>query len=185
MSATFQPDATPPAKSTSGLKIVLIVLAVLALIGLLICGGFAALIYFGWNQAQTAMGEEFKRQLQGNPVIEQELGEIESMSVSLVETAQRNENNTGTPVMVLHVDGSQADGVLLVETSPQGNNQIISATLETEDGRSIPVPIENTGDDGVFDASDIDAGEPVEVEPIEVEEPQVEGAEAEEAVEAR
>lgn len=184
MSATFQPDGAPPAQSTSGLKIVLIVLAVLGLIGLLICGGFAALVYFGWNQAQSAMGDEFKRQLQGNPVIEQELGEIQSMSVSLIETAKRNEGNTGAPVMVLQVDGAEADGVLLVQTSPQGDNRIISATLETEDGRSIPVPIESDGDDGVFDEMDIDTGEPLPPEAPQDVDAATEPAEAE-AVEAQ
>lgn len=177
MSATFQPDATPPAKTTSGLKIVLIVLAVLGLIGLLICGGFVALVFFGLSQVD----EQYRNQLEGNPVLVQEIGELESVDVKITET--RADQESGSPQMVMDVTGSEGTGTVVATVAQDGTNRIIAATLETEDGRVVELPIENGAANFNFDELDIDTGEPMQPEaPQEAEAP--EPAEAPEAAEA-
>lgn len=175
MSATFQPDGARPAKSTSGLKIVLIVLAVLAVIGLLVCAGIAGLVYFGFNKGQEMAGAEFKSQLEGNPVLEQEIGELQTVTVSLMETARRQQEAGGEPRMVMRVAGTEGEGVVTATLSDDGRNRIVAATLETEDGRTVELPIEE--DTTSLEEMDIDVGEPVE----EQEEVMIEEEEAEPA----
>lgn len=161
MSATFQPDGARPAKSTSGLKIVLIVLAVLAVIGLLVCAGIAGLVYFGFNKGQELAGAEFQSQLEGNPVLEQEIGELQTVTVSLMETARRQQEG-GQPRMVMRVVGTEGEGMVIATLSDDGRNRIVAATLETEDGRTVELPIEE--DNTSLEEMDIDAGEPVDAQ---------------------
>lgn len=162
MSATFQPDGSPPARSTSGLKIVLIVLAVLAVLGLLVCAGFAGLVYFGFNKSQEMVGQEFKSQLEGNPVLEEEIGELQTVTLSIIETAKRQQEGAGDQRMVMRVEGTEGKGTVLATVRQDGSKRITAATLETEDGRTVELPIEE--DTTGLEETDIDAGEPIEEE---------------------
>lgn len=180
MSATFQPDGSRPPKSTSGLKVVLIVLAVLAVLALLVCAGLIGLGFFAFNKGQEMAGAEFKSQLEGNPVLVQEIGELQTVNVSIVETAKRQqEDASGTPRMVMRVEGTEGKGVVVATLSNDGRNRITAATLETEDGRSVELPIED--DATSLDDMDIDAGEPVEEDVVEGEVEEPADAEAEPA----
>lgn len=156
MSATFQPEPVVPQKSSTG-KIILIVIAIIMILGLLACGGMAALFYFGWNAASRAAGDEFKKQLAGNTVLENEVGADYTLRLDLMETARRAENSPEGPQMVFEISGSKGSGVLLAKVSQGANNRILSATLETADGRSVEIPI--SGEAGNTDGFTVDEGE--------------------------
>lgn len=159
MSASFQPEMAPPAKSGSGLKIVLIVLAVLFMLALLVCGGLAALAYFGFNAAQKQAGAQIMAQFKGNPVLEAEIGELQSAEVKIMETAERAQQTPGgPPQMVVDVVGSKGSGKMICVPAQGGGNQMQSATLELPDGRKIEIPVGDVSSN--FDpASDLELGE--------------------------
>ena len=167
MSATFQPETAPPAKSGSGIKIVLIVFGIIMLLGLLACGGLAALTYFGFSKGMEAAGEEFRKQLSGNPAIEAEIGELQTMTMRIMETAERTEQaGGGEPVIVFDAVGSNGTGKILVTPVQGGGNKISSAVLELPDGRQVPIPLggseEPMMDEGdVGDVGNIDIGDPL------------------------
>jgi len=176
-------DQLPAAqKQTSGLKIVLIVLLVLFGLGLLACGGIAALTYFGFDKIQQAAGEEFQKQLAGNPTLEEEVGKDFTLKMDLMETGRGAQENQGKQIIVFNVEGSKASGVLIAE--PSGNNKITKATLELSDGRVVEIPIDESAaaaaepSDGL-DPSDIDLGTPPGDEPAEAGQPEAEQPEAE------
>ena len=156
-------DQLPAAqKSTSGLKIVLIVLLVLFGLGVLACGGIAALTYFGFDKLQQAAGEEFQKQLAGNPTLEAEVGENFTLKMDLMETGRRAQENQGKQIIVFNVEGSKASGVLIAE--PGGNNKIAKATLELSDGKVVEIPIEDTAAPAAdaaegLDPADVDLGD--------------------------
>lgn len=166
MSATFQPETAPPAKSGSGIKIVLIVFGIIMLLGLLACGGLAALTYFGISKGMEVAAEEFRKQLSGNPVIEAEIGELQSMSLQFMETAERADQAGGEAVIVFDAVGSKGTGKILVTPAQGGGNKINSAVLELPDGRQVPIPLgggeEPMMDEGdVGDVGNIDIGDPL------------------------
>lgn len=159
MSASFQPEMAPPAKSGSGLKVVLIVLAVIFILGLLACAGVGALLYFGFDAAQKQAGAQIVAQFRGNAVLEAEIGEIQSAEVQIMETAERSQQNPGgPPQMVVDVVGSKGSGKLICVPAQGRDNEITSATLELPDGRSIEIPVD--GGSAEFDPmNDLDLGE--------------------------
>ena len=159
MSASFQPEMAPPAKSGSGLKVVLIVLAVIFILGIVACAGIAGIGYFAFQAAQNQAGAEIMAQFRGNPVLEAEIGELQSAKVMIMETAERTQQTPGgAPQMVVDVVGSKGTGKMICVPAEGGGNKVASATLELPDGRSIEIPVDSGSED--FDPmSDLDLGE--------------------------
>ena len=143
---------TQPAKSGSGLKTVLIVVAVVVLLGLLACGGMVGLGFY----ALYASGQMIKSQVESSQVIQDELGSIDSISMDFQDTARQAEPGSDQPVVSYAVEGPKGSGHLLVVMSKSNSNQIESVTLVTSDKREIPIPL--AGESTTLDDADIDAG---------------------------
>jgi hypothetical protein len=154
MSASMSP--APTARKRSGLKVVLIVIAVLSLLGILACGGILAVVYFGFN---SALDTQLKPKLAGRPEIETEIGEVESITFNFFDsiTASREEN--GDEVLSCDITGGKGVGRLIVRPSTSGGGDFTPCKLITSDGRTILLDDE---DDSApeFDMGDIDLGTP-------------------------
>lgn len=156
---------TQPAKSSSGLKVVLIVVAVIVLLGLLACGGMLALVYFGFNQMNTALRDE----VETKQVVQDEIGDITAIKMDWGDTSKRAEAGGNNQTLSYSIEGNKGSGHLLVEAGQTGSKPFKSLTLVTSDGQEIPLPLDGSGDidsagDTNFDPSDIDLGESTEFE---------------------
>ncbi len=158
-----------PAKSSTG-KIVLIVFAIIFALGALACAGIAAVIWFGWSAGEQAMAEAFKSKLQANPVVVEEIGTITSMRVDSMASINRTkEGKSDQPIFVMPVEGTNGKGTFIVVTQRNRGDQIETASLETSDGRSLELSLDETTDepsDFTIDEGDMidesDAPVPVE-----------------------
>ena len=135
--ASDQPSgAAPAAKKTSSLVVC--------------CGGIYFLLNF--------LTDSYQQQLAGNPVIEEHLGEIESMQMNLTKTAEAAENADGE-TFAFDVNGSVASGTVLIRQDPSGDGTgIASAELILQDGSRYPIPLEG-GAPEVDTEFEIDMGE--------------------------
>jgi hypothetical protein len=132
----------PPKKGGKGCLIGCVVAFVLGL--MVCCGGGGVMIYVGLS----ILSDEYSRQLAGNPVIVEHIGEIESIEASwsaTIEEAQKaGDQGTGAPV-AFEVEGSKGSGTLLVEQDQSGGGSMIkSATLILPDGTRIPIDVSVT-----------------------------------------
>lgn len=149
---------TQPAKSGSGLKTVLIVVAVVVLLGLLACGGMVGLGFY----AIYASGQMVKSEVESTQVIQDEIGTIDSISMDFQDTAKRSEPGSDQPVVSYAIEGPKGSGHLLVVMSKTKSNEVESVTLVTSDGTEIPVPLDGESASTTLDEADIDAGVPAE-----------------------
>ncbi len=161
---TYQP--APQQGSNTWLWIIGII-GVLGVVGVLVCcGGFYALFSFGSGWLANA----FQEQLQGNPVIVENIGEIESMEMNFSKTGQEAQNSDGD-LIAFDIHGTKSSGTILIEQDKSSGDgtRIGSAILILEDGSRVKVPLEDWVDEEFdIDLGDIDLGE-VDV-PIETSE---------------
>ncbi len=134
----------PPKKSKKGLFIALGCVGAAVLGCLLCCGGGLASTYF----AMGAAGQKYADQLQGSPVIEEHIGEIEDFSFDFGSMMTRASENPGTEEIAFSVQGSKGSGVVYLQQDNNGGAEfgILSATLVTPDGTSYPIEIGNPTD---------------------------------------
>lgn len=152
--APQDPNPNYPQQSSSGARTVIIVLIVVVVLVIGLCACGAGAMFFGYNQIQSVVGEELKKQLVGNPVLEEELGEDFTMEMSIMETANRVQQNPDEGERIVFiVEGSKGKGKLIAEPGP-GQNELRNVQLEMEDGRVIDVP---TGGDALQEG-DVDLG---------------------------
>lgn len=152
------PDGGPAAKK-SGNRLLIWVIGIfggLLFIGVLgCCGGAYFLLNF--------LASEYQRQLADNPVINEHLGEIESMGMNLTKTAEAAENSDGN-TFAYDIQGSLASGTILIKQDPSSDGTgIESAELILSDGSRHQVPMGGNGleeSDFEFeiDSGEIDAG---------------------------
>lgn len=131
----FSGNPAPPKSSGAG-KIILIVLLIMGVLGLLCCGGFGAMTYFGMKMG----AEQIVAPLKSNPQLVEEIGDFQSASMNLTATgqeAQKNPNPGGQPAIVMDVRGSKGTAKLLITLSRQGSDEIERAVMRTNDGREI------------------------------------------------
>jgi hypothetical protein len=147
-------DGEPAAKK-SGHRLLLWVIGIfgglvfLAVLGC--CGGG----YFLLNY----LTGEYQRQLTGNPVIVEHLGEIESMGMNLTKTAEAAENSDGNS-FAFDIQGSLASGTILIKQDPSGDGTgIESAVLILSDGSRHQVPLGGSGPEEADFEFEIDSGE--------------------------
>jgi hypothetical protein len=139
-----QSFAQSPARPKGG-KGCLIGCSIAGVLGVMVCcGGGVMLIFVG----VSFLADEYQRQLAGNPVIIEHIGDIESMEASwsaTIEEAQKaGDQGTGAPV-AFEVEGSKGSGTLLVEQDQSGGGSMIkSATLILPDGTRIPIDVSVT-----------------------------------------
>ncbi|QDV60967.1 MULTISPECIES: hypothetical protein [Crateriforma] len=146
----------PPAKKSNTWLWVLGILAALLLVGALACCGGG---YFFASKFTEFAGMAIVEQLSDNPVIQDNVGDIESASINLQETAQYAQDNPGENRMIVDIVGSKSDAQLAIE---QQGEDVASAELIMPDGTTYDVPLEGTGFDtdmGDIDAGDLEMGE--------------------------
>ncbi len=137
---------------------VLGILGVLGVGGALVCCGGGYALY---RAGTGVVAEVFKQQLSGNPVIEEHIGEIKSLTMNLTKTSQESENSNGG--LVFDIEGSKASGAILIrKDNSGGGTDIESAVLILADGSRHDVPLEHFGDveDFEIDLGDVDLGVP-------------------------
>jgi hypothetical protein len=133
-----QPYAPPPRKSNwwvwllggCGCSAVLLVLC---------CGGFS---YWGFSKATGVIGDQLKKEVADNADVKENLGEIQSISMNLMETAEEKKNRNDTSNwMVFDATGSEGDGKFIAEMPPggQGGSPFGKIELRTEDGKTIQI----------------------------------------------
>ena len=133
------PAPQQPHQATAG-KPVWVVLAIILvmLVGgtAICCGG----MFFVGSWGLDIVAQDIARQLRDDPVIQEEIGEIEEISMNLTASATHADDET----FVYDVRGSKGSGELTVQsvTLPQGGEEILSASLRTEDGRQIDIDVE-------------------------------------------
>ncbi len=112
--------------------------AKLILIG---CGGCLGVVvvaavvvtYLGWN----IFSDQAKDALAANPVVQEHLGEVHSISVDLEATGDAE----GSDVFVFRVEGSRASGTVTAEfiTVDDATEELGSGTLVLDSGETYPL----------------------------------------------
>ncbi len=129
------PQGAPPKKSNKTLWLILGCGGGLILLGLLCCGGFVGLGFFGINMAS----DQIKAQIANDPAIQENIGEIQEMGMDFGATgaeAQKNQNNGGQASTVFSIKGSKGSGQVLVTPVQNGPPTM---TLRKSDGTEIPL----------------------------------------------
>ncbi|MEM8668256.1 MAG: hypothetical protein AAGG48_12135 [Planctomycetota bacterium] len=135
--ATMDSEAPPVAKKSR--RGCLIGCGIVSGIFLLVCCGGG---YWGYKFVTEQFGLLVKDQVAGNPVIQEQLGDVESVTFDFRATSTETQkaNEQGNPgVLVFNVEGSKANGQLLVDQGPGNEPDFDSMTLVTEDGTRIPI----------------------------------------------
>ncbi|MEM7249144.1 MAG: hypothetical protein AAF533_27735 [Acidobacteriota bacterium] len=142
--------AIPPSSGGGGGggKVILgcgIACAVLLVLGTVGCG---ALAWFGLG----VLGDEVKSRLGDNPILVEHLGELQEVTMDIAESM----DNEHPDILVFRAVGTQASGKLTVEMREVGGEQeIVAAELELDDGRVIDLFPEET-DEGEAEATGAD-----------------------------
>ena len=157
----YAQNVTPQKKSNVWLW-VLGTIGVLGVVGALVCCGGG---YFAYQAGTGMMAEIFKEQLSGNPVIEEHIGTIESMSMNLGATSANAEKSPGS--IAFDIGGSKGSGTILIQQQPGADGQpgIGSAELILADGSRHAIDIAESPA-VIDDDFKIDLGQP-DPEPAE------------------
>ncbi len=124
-----------PQSSTNWLWVVGIVGAVVLLGVLVCCGGMYGLV----NVGMDVVAEDIRMQLQDHPTIQEHVGEMENIETEFVASLAHEDDDT----FVYEVSGSKGKGRLTVKsiTDDEGREEIISATLRTDEGQTIELEL--------------------------------------------
>lgn len=148
MSPSYPPDPYPPPQQSSSTIIWIVALILVLVVGLpillvaLMFLGCCGLMGVGAYSAFQMTGEMAKQQFGNDPVIQQHIGEIQSISPNIAATneEQQKQTSVGTNVIVFDVSGSKGSGQIIAEQQPGGPpaNQpgkiFTKATLRTTQG---------------------------------------------------
>jgi hypothetical protein len=141
--SSFNPEGAygtaPPKKSGAG-KIILIVLGVFGGLGLLCCGGFALMAWWGLGQVDALVGAELRKELDASPKAIAELGPIESLKWNMMKTGQYSQDTREENVLVFDVKASNASGDVICkfdQSSGGAEPAIRWAKLRKSDGTEV------------------------------------------------
>ncbi|KAA1261724.1 hypothetical protein LF1_42790 [Rubripirellula obstinata] len=158
----------PPKKSKSKMFWLLGCLGGMGVLGLICCGGTYATMQFGMGMLAT----QVQTQIENNPVIVEEIGDIESFSMSFsaaLENAQTQDPG-GAPELPFEIVGSKGSGTVFIEQGAGGGENVVirSARLVTSDGKSIPLEVEAIDEPSLeFNPDMFDAGDTLEPSGLE------------------
>jgi hypothetical protein len=128
----------PTRKSFGCGKIILILLAVFLLIG----GGIAALVYFGYRQAETALksSEAYMvalKALKENSKVAEKMGEIKDTGFPLGSYSE-NGDGSGHAAYSMSVEGTKAKGTYKVVMRRSGGKwRLMAGNVALESGETI------------------------------------------------
>ena len=158
----------PPPKGSNTWLWVFGILGAIGIVGMMVCCGG---MYFAYQQGTQFVGEELKNQLAGNPTIEENIGEIQTVSMNfsdLVAEVQKHqeEGREGPPPQLLYdIEGTKGKGKILLRQDP-ATGQPVPSELVMEDGTRHEIDIEGGLFQPDFDPEDIDLGEAAELEEV-------------------
>ena len=148
-------DQQTPKKSNKGC---LIGCSIAGVVGLLLCCGVVGV---GAMYGMSAFGEIVKAELDGNPVIVEHIGEIESVDFSFGGTAGAAEDNPGAGnALVFDIKGDKGSGQVVIVQDKTGQSPIESAKLVLPDGSELPLDLGSGPSD--VEAMDFDLDEMIE-----------------------
>lgn len=157
---------SPPKKSKT--KFWLLGCGITGLLGILVCcGGSILMTQFGLN----VLAGEFQKQLDGNPVIVEHVGDIQSFSMSWGDTikAAQNAESNGEE-LAFAISGTKGSGRVLIQQDGSGDGTgMHSATLVMDDGQRYPIELtddaaQDMDMDTMFDDGEIPVEVPVEAQ---------------------
>lgn len=121
----------------------------LGLIAAIACCGA---VYFA---LQVAPGMLLQEELQANATIQENLGDVESVKINLSATGRENQDNPDDETMVFDIDGSEADGQVVVR---QAGSEIRPVELILGDGTRLPLDeeVEFSFDEGDLEIPEIE-----------------------------
>lgn len=129
----------PPKKKSPVLMIVIILLVVLVVLPAICCGVVSYFGISGFNSAMSAGAREIIKPIEHSPVMEEHIGEVTKVEMSLMEIAQHAEKTGEEGVLIINVEGNKGKGKLLLKGT-QGDH-FEQATLQLPDGRSFPIDV--------------------------------------------
>src|SRR5688572_5449554 len=143
MSQSYTPDPSPQRDQSSSTIIWIIVLVLVLVIGvpillvavmLLGCCGLG----IGAYSAAQMTGEMARQQYGNHPVIQEHIGDIQSISPNFAATSEEQQKpaSAGTSVIVFDVSGPKGSGQLIAQQQPGGEagNMYSDARLRTSAG---------------------------------------------------
>lgn len=148
-----QPQGGPPQKSRG--KGCLIGCGIASVVMLLVCCGGG---YWMYNFVSGELGREVQRRVADNPVIKEHVGQLESVSLDLMETSkqsQQAQEEGKQGVLVFQLEGSQGSGQLLVEQATGSEPDFSTATLVLPNGTRHAIDASDPNDIDI-NASDLD-----------------------------
>jgi hypothetical protein len=132
--------STPPTAPKKS-NVLLYVLGGIGALFLILCIGCIATVIYGGGAAMNLVGEQLKPSLSADPVVQQHIGDIKTLSMdfgaSTMET-QRSQEKGGPQRMVFTVEGSKGKGTI-TGTPLQGQNRLTNAELKMSTGETFPL----------------------------------------------
>ncbi len=125
-----------PQRSNLGL-VFAVVAGILFAGGLLCCGGGALVVKVGID----VMSAEVRSQIAKTLEIQEHIGKIETFKVKFIDSGAAE----GDDELVYRVVGRKGSGTVLVDhyTDENGREVIVNAVLTMDDGRKIPITIDD------------------------------------------
>lgn len=164
------PPPPPPAKKSSALKWILIGCGGVAFIGILACGGCAALVYFGVKKAINEAVAKVKPIIAANETVKREIGELKNVQPRW-EMRKEIRNGRETLSFTLDVEGDRGKGTVIVnmsETRRRSDEIYVTLTFVSADGsKRSPIGTYRLRDDGKgnVDFEEVKGAPPDEPEP--------------------
>lgn len=162
-----QSQIAAPKKGRSGCLIGCGIVSGLVL--LVCCGG----IYWAMTFVSGEMAKEVERRLIDNEVVAENIGQLESVSLELMETSrqtQQAQEEGKRGVLVFSLEGSQGDAQLHIEQDAANQPDFTSATLVMPDGERIPIDASAPSDIDIdLDALEMELDEMIDSGDVEIE----------------
>jgi hypothetical protein len=134
--------STPPnaPKKSNVLMYVLIGVGVTLLVG---CSGCGGLMMWGGMNAMNLVASTLKPTLQSDPVIQEHIGDIQSLNMNFVATGQEGEKNkqpAGQERVVFDIKGSKGSGQVVGKVEPAGQQvKLGNGELRMSTGEKFPL----------------------------------------------
>ena len=145
-------QSAPPKKSYKGCLIGCGIAGVICV--MVCCGGGVALVQIG----TSAMAGELQRQLAGDPVIVEHIGEIESFQFSwggtIEESQKAAEQGGGESKVVFEIEGSKGSGRFIIESNSGGGPG--EAILQMPDGTRHEIDLGSGTEMGADEMEDLE-----------------------------
>ena len=157
----MDPSQSSPKKSRRGC---LIGCTAISLLTMLVCCGGG---YWIMSFVSGEMSREVQRRLAGNPVVEEHIGEVQSVSLEILETSrqtQKAQEDGKKGVLVFSLEGSKSSGQLRVDQNDSNEPDFSSALLVMPDGSRYQIDASSETDlDGMdFDDLEMELGDMID-----------------------